>query len=169
LLEKNTRDRFQSPTELADLLEQYLAHVQQPTNAPLPRFSWRIPSATLQRSPDDTARSKITKRRIAAMLALMLLAGGIASYPVLMRGRPAQDSAARPQSETSTESKTSIVDSVTEPSIFDQTNLEWDSMADEIRNTSEMIENLENSAAEDLLRVTPIPNDSLPSKPRDEE
>ena len=39
LLQKNREDRFQKAEEVADLLEQCLAHVQQPTVAPLPQLS----------------------------------------------------------------------------------------------------------------------------------
>ncbi len=69
LHEKNPDERFQTATEVAELLGQYLAHVQHPTSVPKPR---RLAAS----------RCRLQKRRKMffrmSVAAALLLAGGLA-------------------------------------------------------------------------------------------
>lgn len=79
LLEKNASDRIQSASEVAELLEACLAHIQQPTMVPFPK---RLPLGT------HFKRSGTTRRRIvAAIFGLLVVAMGVLISLDLSKGR----------------------------------------------------------------------------------
>jgi hypothetical protein len=63
---KNPADRFSSAQDLADLLGQHLAHLQQPTKVAMPGVVAKLPSTGPAR-----------KRRWAGLLALLALGSGL--------------------------------------------------------------------------------------------
>jgi eukaryotic-like serine/threonine-protein kinase len=67
--------RIQSAAEVAELLSEHLAHVQQPQRVPLPR---RVPAAAVG------PRRRAT--RMAAAAALVLAGGALAAFLVFRRG-----------------------------------------------------------------------------------
>jgi serine/threonine-protein kinase len=75
LHEKNPGERFQSAAEVADLLSRYLAHLQQPSRAPRP------PCRPAGR------RTRSVWRRRAVVLALLLVAAGLAGVGWWVGGR----------------------------------------------------------------------------------
>jgi hypothetical protein len=66
---KNAADRFQSAAEVADLLGQHLAHLQQPSVAPMPRAPER-PAA-----PRAGTGARRRRWAVAAAAVLLILAG----------------------------------------------------------------------------------------------
>jgi serine/threonine protein kinase len=72
-------DRFQTPGEVADLLERCLAHVQRPMLVPLPRISFAPPAGS--RTKSDT---RIRLRRRIPILALVVSVPTILAGIVLM-------------------------------------------------------------------------------------
>src|SRR5579863_995367 len=92
---KSPADRFQTPVEVAELLEQCLAHVQQPLVVNLPSVC-----ATFE---NDVAKSQGRRRRIWGYVALLLavVATGVKFWP----GRaPQHVGEAAPRSVDETES-----------------------------------------------------------------
>jgi serine/threonine-protein kinase len=73
LLRKSPADRFQSAAEVADLLGQYLAYVQQPTLAPRPRdIESPRPKAALMRRGTLSAGLAVIGIAGAALVAMQL-------------------------------------------------------------------------------------------------
>jgi serine/threonine protein kinase len=72
---KDPAQRFQSAAEVAELLSQHLAHMQQPQLAPLPR---RVPAAAVG------PRRRAT--RMAAAAALLLAGGALGVFLMFRRG-----------------------------------------------------------------------------------
>jgi serine/threonine protein kinase/WD40 repeat protein len=68
LLAKAPADRFQTATEVADLLEKGLAHIQQPTSVPPPRVS--AGEANGVQHHDVELPGTVTRRRVRRPLAL---------------------------------------------------------------------------------------------------
>lgn len=60
LMAKGPEDRFDSAAEVADLLEDCLAHVQQPTTVPLPESARQLPVAELANSSDSAGVPKVS-------------------------------------------------------------------------------------------------------------
>jgi hypothetical protein len=76
LMAKQPEDRFQSAREVANLLEQCLAHVQRPTAVPLPTVSgtFRVPLPVVARGvPDPFPRGR--KRFFPGALIMLTLIG----------------------------------------------------------------------------------------------
>jgi WD40 repeat protein len=89
LMSKQPNDRFESATEVAELLEECLAHVQQPTAAPLPEscLSLRESSATFaERKAAMFRRTPLFKILTGAALACVLAFAGIAIILELNKG-----------------------------------------------------------------------------------
>ena len=92
LLEKNPDQRFQSATEVADLLGQWLAHVQQPDVAPRP--------ADVGRLPDNKQREAISvahQNRRAVHPGRAVVAGGRGGHRVGVEQRDAHDRMCQPR------------------------------------------------------------------------
>ena len=70
LLEKDPRDRFQSAGELAELLGQHLAHLQQPSAVPMP------PRARYRSAAVRAARRRLVRRVLLGMLLVWAIGLG---------------------------------------------------------------------------------------------
>jgi serine/threonine protein kinase len=74
LLAKEPADRFQTAEEVSDLLYGYLAHLQDPTSAPLPDLS-SIGAAAERKTADSGTPKGRRRLRRALMLAVAVLLG----------------------------------------------------------------------------------------------
>ncbi len=79
LLEKDPRDRFQSAGELAELLGQHLAHLQQPSAVPMP------PRARYRSSSARAARKRLVRRVLLGMLLVSAIGLGAAGGALGLR------------------------------------------------------------------------------------
>jgi len=70
LLEKDPRDRFQSAGELAELLGQHLAHLQQPSAVPMP------PRARYRSAAVRAAQRRLVRRVLLGMLLVLAIGLG---------------------------------------------------------------------------------------------
>lgn len=78
LMSKEPSDRFASAGEVAELLEECLAHVQQPTAAPLPERLADNSQSQVRRAAGQSSRGPWTRRRlIATAFAFALAFAGI--------------------------------------------------------------------------------------------
>jgi serine/threonine protein kinase len=75
---KQPQERFQHAAAVAALLEECLAHVQQPDRQPLPRLAWDLSTGS-----DGPRRPQLRRRTLPAILALLLLAGVLVCAPWL--------------------------------------------------------------------------------------
>jgi serine/threonine-protein kinase len=75
LHEKDPGDRFQSASEVAELLGRHLAHLQHPAAVPMP--------ARLPASRRSTRRRRVSKTFVATAAAMVLLLGGLAATEAL--------------------------------------------------------------------------------------
>ncbi|TWU04055.1 serine/threonine protein kinase [Neorhodopirellula pilleata] len=80
LLSKSPADRFETAQEVAELLEDCLAHVQQPTNTPLPESV--IPAS----APQQIGRPPIGKFIAAGAFAFSLIFAGVLMVLELNKG-----------------------------------------------------------------------------------
>ena len=88
LMAKHPDDRFQSAQEVAALLEQCLAHVQQPTAVPLPNVLLtlrREEVITTERDEYDSANPNPTRKR-GTFRASLAYASGYDKHPRLLKG-----------------------------------------------------------------------------------
>jgi serine/threonine protein kinase/WD40 repeat protein len=81
LLEKDPSRRFSSAKEVSELLEECLAHVQQPATAPLPA-GLPVPRSVAETAP-GTLRLRVN-RRLGVIVGLLLMAfGGFGAFMML--------------------------------------------------------------------------------------
>jgi WD40 repeat protein len=73
---KKPEDRFQSAKEVAELLEQHLAHLQHPSKVPLPTVAKSPAMAPLAQAP-TSPRARVRRRFGLAAAGLMLIALGL--------------------------------------------------------------------------------------------
>jgi serine/threonine protein kinase len=149
LLAKQPADRFASAGEAAKILEQCLAHVQQPSAVPLP-------AAVAQLCRAGQAKGQRTRLFIAASISLFLLAGSAATY--FATGHHVAQSPAG--SGSSSTSQQTVVDE-------SLSTLEWDSTAQEIEGLSTEIDALQQKADQlwDTQSVlAPPPAESAPNR-----
>lgn len=88
---KSPDDRFASAAELADLLERYLAHVQNPVNVPMPkelarRSLWTIPTTCAIRG--FRRRDLKFSRRLAIAILLGISTAAAFAHWKLVRSQP---------------------------------------------------------------------------------
>jgi serine/threonine protein kinase len=99
LLRKPVQERFESADQLAAILEECLAHVQQPSTAPLPR--------SLSSTQTDTARQRSRRLVAGSILAsLMAIGVGLVVGPKYF-GTPRASGDQEPQPSPAMTSKTS--------------------------------------------------------------
>lgn len=101
LLEKNPADRFQAASEVAELLSQHLAHLQNPAHTPLPApipvpapATFVPPAAEPKPDQSSIAERKHRKSLVAATLLWGLIAVGlgiaaVVILPIVMVALPA--------------------------------------------------------------------------------
>jgi serine/threonine-protein kinase len=133
LLQKNADDRFQSADQLARLLEQCLAHVQQPTSQSLP-----IAAAALA----ETDRSAQSQRINEGWLLIAGLALGITM--VVLLGRPWFVTGTSEPIDTS--AKTTEPDSQSVPPSGELPS--WNSTDDELNRLRGSIEKLDQQTSD---------------------
>ncbi|MDB5384911.1 MAG: prkC 7 [Planctomycetaceae bacterium] len=137
LLSKSSDDRNLSATELATLLEQCLAHVQQPTTISLPETiaNWAVAPISADIQPSQTNRmSRPAIRTIVIGVALMIFIGLISIW---LRTTPI------PAKQTETDSMSE------EPATAD-ISLEWNATQDELEDMTQDIAPLEANGQRDL-------------------
>jgi serine/threonine protein kinase len=74
LLAKDPAERFQSAAEVAELLRQYLKHLQEPSTTPRPES---LPSSNKKNASQTTGRLNRRRRRFAVAAAIFLLLGSL--------------------------------------------------------------------------------------------
>jgi serine/threonine-protein kinase len=161
LLSKEAPDRLTSAAEVATLLEQCLAHVQQPTTVALPCVTWQLvpetcgagvsPATVQPRSACggryNSAKSGHPLRWIAlGLVALLAIAIGVFWRP------------ARP-----TTTSDALTGSPAEPSTLDPL-LEWDAIQTQLDASASAVDALEASSQQELNGLDPNlsqPTDSI--------
>ncbi len=132
LLSKESTDRIATATEVATLLEQCLAHIQQPTTVALPATvgGW----ALLPAPPESQQKSGKNAQRAAgfAVLAGAVLAGIVAMQWPREKPIPPEQGA-----------------TINEPFTLDPL-LPWNATQSELDSTAEAIEQLDADAKRDL-------------------
>jgi serine/threonine protein kinase len=136
LLAKQAVDRFASGAEVALLLEQCLAHVQQPATVSLP-------AACRVRQAQRRLTLPSLTRIFAA--AILLLAVGAALYFSLPRPVP-QSQSAGPQPPAPG------------PQTLSPSDLDWNFVADELSSVTSDLDSLEHQAADLWDRTAPSPS-----------
>jgi WD40 repeat protein/serine/threonine protein kinase len=86
---KDLAERFQSAAEVAELLSQHLAHLQQPQLVPLPSPVVHASSVLKKRHAGSVPHGR-KRRRVMAAAAVLLLAAGVALTTYLIL-RPRQE------------------------------------------------------------------------------
>jgi uncharacterized protein (TIGR03067 family) len=79
LMAKNPADRFASAKEVANLLEQHLAHLQQPNLVPRPAAAFTPPAG-----PQSESTASDVMRRQSLLRAVLLMLTPIAVVPVII-------------------------------------------------------------------------------------
>ena len=133
LLSKDAADRIASATEVATLLEQCLAHVQQPTTVELPTTigGWALLPVPETKKTRSGKSAQPPGRRVVLAFAVV---AAIVLAAVWLREKPIPNE----QGET-----------VSEPSTFDPL-LEWNATQSELDATAAAIEQLDVDAQRDL-------------------
>ncbi len=90
LLAKAPEARFQSAGQVASILRQELAHLQNPTRIAVPGRSWFAPEKTVVPPAYSSSASKSTGNWISACLAIasLIIASTVVLYPRAISPRP---------------------------------------------------------------------------------
>lgn len=131
LLSKSPEDRIGTATEIATLLEQCLAHVQQPTTVALPEVGWQILPDRLETQNTKSHTLAGPTKRIALAFVVVTSIVLVAVWP------PKKPSVTEPSQSTAG------------PSTFDPL-LEWNATQSELDDTARTIEQLDADAQRDL-------------------
>jgi serine/threonine protein kinase len=146
LLSKNPEGRFASASDVSELLEQCLAHVQQPATVPLPRAVGVLACHTSSR----VGQARLSERRPTLFLTAavtLLLSAFAAIYFSMPKRQPLPDSqSAAPQPPAPSP----------QPLALSPSDLEWNSAADEIQSLTADVDLLEQQASQ-LWDVQPVP------------
>jgi eukaryotic-like serine/threonine-protein kinase len=116
LLEKKPEDRYQSAEELAEVLEGYLAHVQQPSRVALPRFRNRTVMTW------NGGRSRWTKA--GASVASLLVIAVVTAFAYWWTGTP--DTAPHAETPTTIAGRERAIEPPPEPQPPDSGRLTMD-------------------------------------------
>lgn len=139
LLNKTASERIGSAKQLAEILGNCLAHVQQPTVVPLPK--------TVPRPPRGRTRMKMVF--VVGSVLVVVLSGALAMQLIRQRGLPQQDNEAiklaEDRSTTGASPDTSETSSL--PSWNDQLEPDFESL----RSGIEQLENAEG------VQISPLP------------
>ena len=136
LLTKDRAERFQSAAEVTNLLEQCLAHVQQPATVSLPNAASKLCRHPLAGAKDGntTARKRIVRSLLLAA-GLLLLAGIVGIAVVSNRDTDKPDVDAQPNEGAALDASDSTVDDDNLPPWQDDVNreiLELDDLSAEL-------------------------------------
>ena len=131
LLSKSPADRIGTATEIATLLEQCLAHVQQPTTVELPVVGWALLPVRPEVQKTGSGKSAQPTKRV-------VLAVAVVAAIILAAVWPSAKPIPNEQGETTTE-----------PSTLDPL-LEWNATQSELDSTAAAIEQLDADAQRDL-------------------
>ena len=131
LLSKSPEDRLDSATEIATLLEQCLAHVQQPTTVALPQVGWALLPDRSESQHAKSGRSTRPTRLIALAFAVVAAVVLAAVWP------PRKPIPIEPSQSTNEASALAPL-------------LEWNATQSELDDTARMIEQLDVDAQRDL-------------------
>jgi serine/threonine protein kinase len=147
---KNPADRFDTAEEVAELLEQCLAHLQQPTEFPLPpQLAPKPIPSKVEAAPHGASRRRRWLVTISGTIALCVVLGVvIARRPETQRAVPLSPGKTT-ASETSSTTAASSVATTGDPA------LEWDAAA-------RAIEGLSRDGDDFQQRVTSPWSDSPP-------
>ena len=173
LLSKEAASRIATATEVASLLEQCLAHVQQPTTVALPESSHLAPrddsrmSSDPRRATDGQLRSWLLRALgfphaeregylKRAAVATLLIAGVIA-FAVWTRTKP-------PPNEGDPAANTASLESSPNQPVTHDPLLEWNATQTELDATAKAIEHLDAAAQQNLEGLDP--NDEGTTPPR---
>ena len=85
LLEKEGTNRFANADELAELLEDCIAHVQQPNAHPLPHVARELAAAA---KPKVSVLRRIRERWLVLLVAILALIGSVAAIKFMPANRP---------------------------------------------------------------------------------
>ena len=134
LLSKSPDDRIATATEVATLLEQCLAHVQQPTTVELPVVGWAFLPARPEAQKTRSGKSAQPTARLALAFAVLT---AIVLAALWLRTKPI------PTEQN--EATTSSADSSTLDPL-----LQWNATQTELDSTAAAIEQLDADARRDL-------------------
>ncbi len=125
LLAKAPEARFQNASEVASILRQELAHLQNPTRIATPSRPWFAPEATADHPAFPAAASKSIRRWVAASLAIasIIIVSTLVLYPDAITTR--SDDPTLPKSKSDTQVTSQAPSSHDQPP-FDPTVL-WES------------------------------------------
>ena len=156
---KDPAERFQSATEVAELLERHLAHCQQPMTVPMP-------PPLGYRSPAARAARRRFYRRLAGSLLVLAAGIGVVGWEH-WRGRTentASRSVARPEVRQKNNFQTADVSKTSEvlsPTSAETNDLQNDSLPGEMEGIGRDLDALE-ARGNRLADESSEPTDSLP-------
>jgi serine/threonine-protein kinase len=152
LLSKEAAGRMVSADDVATLLEQCLAHVQQPTTVGLPEVAWEdLPVTAPARETQVKARTRPRARWIVLSLAALIAIAIGVTWP---RTQPKTTGAgpAGPPAESST------LDPL----------LEWNTTQFELDTSAAAIDELETTAQQELNGLEPIFRQPTATSPKED-
>lgn len=157
LLEKDAADRIDTAEAVAALLENCLAHVQQPTTVPLPAGSaaWPLLPPEPPAAPPAIPPSRLRVRSAIFTATALVFAALIATWLSL-----------GPRNDKPIPDNSATITDVTAPISTNSSSdipLDWTAAQTELDAATEEIEHLEATMNDDL--TTPTPNPSQPTDP----
>lgn len=150
LLSKGASERIDSARDVAALLEQCLAHVQQPTTVPLPEqvADWVNESSFPEKTLGRRADGKFSRRMRWAVAAIAVTAGvSIAAWG--LKTNPASTEVGEAEVGEKTSTDATVEESRLEHPLADS-DLEWNPLQADFAAVARAIEPLEASAQRDL-------------------
>jgi serine/threonine protein kinase len=153
LMSKAPKDRFATATEVATLLEQCLAHVQQPTAVSLPSEAKRLLPPSRKDPNDWLSRGVPAKSRWIVLSSMGLIALGLGLFWINQKASNIVGAPAPLSVESST------IESM----------LDWSATQTELDSAASFINDLKASSQRDLESFDSVPNESAePSRKEDQ-